>query len=497
MDSFLQVDVPVFSRFVFCFRQREALKLAAVSSAWPELVTTHYRKLLITAATPMSVASATADNFHRLREVVVDGERKGMRECAFWEAAAALVGRLLKKPLETLIVRSLPLDGSLAERRVQMHFLQVMLEALPSCPSLQYLGFDNVPLATEEGAWQWLGSAFQTLSAASALTRLSFTNCALGVKGVEACLAIGDGHTLEKIQELDLSNNLLGEEGAVFLGATLPKLCKLRVLKLAGNGMGPTGAQALQAGLLAVSPTLQHLDMSANGLCSEGVAALVLASLKLQSLSLAGSWLTADGVNTLLQLLQPMAPHLTHLDIAQNRLNADGTRSLLEQLPVMPHLRSFNFAENFFATQNVSFNRLTECAPVLEDLNLKASSLGSDDVVLSEVAACLPAGLVSLHLSVAQLKAPQLQILLDALPTMQKLERLSLCGARLDDGAADLLSSKLASEKLPQLQHLDLSGNAITAPALNRLAEAMQRSSSLKKVKVTGRQNLLFGKRRF
>jgi len=498
MDFFAQLDAPVFSRFVFCLRQREALKLAAVASTWPDSVAAHFRKLLIAPTTPMAAASAAVDSFNRLREVVVDGGR-GFREPQLWEAAALLLRRLLEKPLESLTLRSLTLQGSLVERRAQMQFLQAALERLPSCPSLQQITFDNVSLDEEDAALQWLAKSLQKLAPESALTVLGFNGCNVGPKGVVACLAIADGLNAGCLTELNLSMNLIGEEGAALLSVSLPKLCKLRVLTLAGNGLGPAGARALSSGLRAISATLEQLDLSLNGLEAEGVAALVPASLQLRWLCLAGSWIAPEGVDALLQLIQPMTPHLTHLDLAHNKLNAEGTCLLLERLPCMPQLRSLNLAENYFATRdflNTPLNRLAECAPLLEELNLKANSLGSDDMAVREIASHLPSTLVSLHLGVAQLKAPQLQVLIDALPALPRLEDLSFAVARLDDDAVDILASTAFLEKLPELQYLDLCGNAISMPALKRLIAVLRRSPTFKQVKTTGREHLLSSKKK-
>merc|ERR1712194_20038 len=111
----------------------------------------------------MSAASAAVDSFHLLQEVIVDGERD-FRDSSFWESAGALLKQLLDKPLERLTLRSLPLSGSLVERRTQMQFLQDLLQKFPSCSSLHHVGFHNVLLAEEDRGWAWFTRAFQALS---------------------------------------------------------------------------------------------------------------------------------------------------------------------------------------------------------------------------------------------------------------------------------------------------------------------------------------------
>lgn len=487
MDFFSKLDAPVFSRFVFCLHQYEALKLAAVTSAWPELVTAHFRKLVIAPSMPISAACVAAKGFHRLRKVVLEAEIDDCdRGCFFWEAATRLLVQLLGKAVESLVVRSLSLSGSSAERRAQMQFLRTVIEAIPSCPSLQHIGLEDLPFSEDNQVLEWLSVALKNLAPTSMLTSLSFANCAFGSCGVTACVASIPVWIAPKIEELDLSNNVIGVEGAGLLAQALPKFRKLRSLKLSGNGLGPTGAQALRMGLAAVSESLEILDVSFNGLQAEGVASLVPASLHLKDVCLACNWIAAEGANSLLQMLQSMSHHLTKLDIAQNKLNAEGVWSLLEQWPMMPLLRSLKISENYFARAefaNSPFRRLSECAPILEELDLKANSLGSSDLVLKELAAHLPLTLTTLHLGAGQFRAPQLQMFIDAMPTMPHLSSLSFVAARLDDDAVDILASASVKDKLPQLQYLDLTGNYATPHAVKRLVHAMAAIPGFKRVK--------------
>eukprot|EP00438_Fugacium_kawagutii_P008353 Skav233367 [mRNA] locus=scaffold394:610637:618214:+ [translate_table: standard] len=71
----------------------------------------------------------------------------------------------------------------------------------------------------------------------------------------------------------------------------------------------------------------------------------------------------------------------------QNKLGPHGVGELLRTLPPLPQLRGLILAENQFATADFSpevFGHLSEMAPALEELDLTANQLGSDQHTLGQ-----------------------------------------------------------------------------------------------------------------
>lgn len=282
---------------------------------------------------------------------------------------------------------------------------------------------------------------------------------------------------------------ILGSEGAARLAFALPQLSELRALQLSGNGFGAAGARAFSEALAHKGHSLDELDLALNGLGSVGLEFLLSASLKLRSLGLRGNWLASDGVEVLLELLSSCPESIEHLDLAQNRFGPQGVRRLLEGLPSLPRLRTLDLAENHFATAAFAggnFNRLASLTPNLEELNLSACSIGSDDEVLRAVGAGLPTSLKSLSISASQLQAPQIVQLLEAMPRLAHLQHLGLVQARLDDAAIQAIVALCPLDSLPHLQCLDISGNSVSDNAIESLVKGLRLSPTFRQLR-TGR----------
>lgn len=311
------------------------------------------------------------------------------------------------------------------------------------------------------------------------LDSLTLTVCELGYGGAAVvCDSLATAPTRTQLQCLDLSLNGLAMPGARSIAKVLPHLPALRALRLSSNALGVDGARELASGLRVVAATLQELDVAENGLGPSGVGFFCECGLQLQTLIVGRNWLKAEEGGVLVSLLSPMAGTLTRLDIAGNKLEAAGMRALLEQLPPLPSLTALDLTQCQFGTAAFAggspCRRLRDVFPGLEDLNLAACRLGSDLDALLALVAGLPLTLRRLSLATSDMHLPVLSRLLEDIPLLPSLEAVSLVQSRLDDAAVEALAVPAHLAKLPGLQTLDISGNAVNRSAAVRLETVLR-----------------------
>ncbi|MBK7534872.1 MAG: hypothetical protein IPI49_05715 [Myxococcales bacterium] len=129
---------------------------------------------------------------------------------------------------------------------------EALAELDKALPSLQRLVLTNNPIG-DEGA-----VALTQWKHLGNLRTLYLTACELSLDGITALLGSGRLAALEK---LTLAQNELGDKGAAALARHAPALPALRYLELCDISMRDAGATALAA---AGWPHLRHLDVSEN-----------------------------------------------------------------------------------------------------------------------------------------------------------------------------------------------------------------------------------------
>eukprot|EP00439_Symbiodinium_sp_Y106_P017564 s2996_g2.t1 len=222
---------------------------------------------------------------------------------------------------------------------------------------------------------------------------------------------------------------------------------------------------------------------------------------------------------TSLQLMESKTRSRRLYFVQQNKLGPAGVKDFLDQLPPLPKLNMLSLAENQSASvtqgtlsifmalwlerasrvlilatnmfqadfSNLACTQSFCCTPSkksltklqtcdrneaellqqlgrpsgfcrgLEELNLNANLLGSDQAMLCFVCAALPSTLRVLHLGASSLDGSNLGVMLPIL-NLPCLECLSFVQARLDDRGTAMLAEWLQKKPLPKLQQLDIRG---------------------------------------
>lgn len=485
MDLLVQLDAAVLSRILSSLPQRQALALTILAQDWLRLVAAHLWRLVVSPDLSPGLAQTAATHCVRLREVVFQSSQAAQASTeqearAFWLHAAGIWRSLLTTPVAPL--RQLTLRGSgEADGKSAGPFLAELPKSAGNCRCLRDFHVENI-IDADDGIITFLLEFLPPLP----LQSLRLRNCNLkGSEIIDLCRALHMAPMLNSLSDLDLSQNAMSEEGAGALAHLLPGVSELRSLALSGNGLGPVGLAALAN---ALPPSLKHLDLSLNGLGTVGLAVLQQANLRLDSLNLRGNWFGASDTEVLPSLLRSMSDSISRLDVGQNKLGPAGVKDFLDQLPPLPKLNMLSLAENQFATADFSpssFRQLATSAPGLEELNLNANLLGSDQAMLCFVCAALPSTLRVLHLGASSLDGSNLGVMLPIL-NLPCLECLSFVQARLDDRGTAMLAEWLQKKPLPKLQQLDISGNRIAREAIAQLQNSLHTITGFKQLKVGG-----------
>lgn len=279
--------------------------------------------------------------------------------------------------------------------------------------------------------WKELIAAFKINAGQSTnLKKLNLANTELDDETAAKLSTALQNRTLEII---DADNNNLSIVGAAFL----LEIPSLKMLKLAGNRIGSAASPAEEKEeKIAISPSLQYLDLSFNELSDMTSAQVLTQSLSLASslayLKAGNNDFGAAGVTVLANVLTKLLA-LQGIELASNEIDDEATLALAENLIQHGELRILNLSHNKITSEGA--NALAGLLPTL--LKLK-----------------------ELNLSHNQIDDKGAEYFADALSRPIALEHLDLSANRIgNDGSIALAKGLVANKKLVIL---NLVSNPIT-----------------------------------
>lgn len=160
----------------------------------------------------------------------------------------------------------------------------------------------------------------------------------------------GDDADPKSITSLDLSGNRMDAQVCTDVSwKYISLLSSLTSMDLKANNIGPDGWSALYQALSSTcSGTLEELDVSENGIFDEGlfqVAKLLVEAKRLRSLALVTNSLTPRGIPTLCDGLRH-AHSLKSLLIDYNNLGDVGAAMIVEVVVGLPNLTRLGLSDN-------------------------------------------------------------------------------------------------------------------------------------------------------
>ena len=181
-----------------------------------------------------------------------------------------------------------------------------------------------------------------------ALIQLTYLNLCSNSIGPYGAKEIGPAVAQVKtLSTLLLAWNKLENKGMEYISEALPELPQLRILQLSWNEITEAGAKFLGRGL-AHCEKLEKLELWNNPLGPEGLRNLILTLpylTKLKTLDLNRTELGSEGAE-LLAVLLPKLPELVNLAIANNQIGGAGIRSLSKAFGANKNLQIVDLTRN-------------------------------------------------------------------------------------------------------------------------------------------------------
>lgn len=216
-----------------------------------------------------------------------------------------------------------------------------------------------------------------------------------------------DGANPSGVTSVDLSGNKIDESVCTDISwKYISHFTSLTSLDLKANTIGPDGWSALYQTLSSTcSGTLEELDVSENGIFDEGlfqVAKLLVEAKHMRSLALVTNSLTPRGIPTLCDGLRH-ARSLHSLQLDYNNLGDAGAKMVAEAVVHLPNLRKLGLSDNSIGNLGASaiaeqlIGRNSRRACPIEWVNLSCNSIADEGFTAIGMALCDNAG-GNLHL---------------------------------------------------------------------------------------------------
>ena len=281
------------------------------------------------------------------------------------------------------------------------------------------------------------------------------------------------------LTSLDLSENYIGNEGAISLCEALRVNTSLTSLDLSKNDIGDEGAISLSEAL-TVNTSLTSLKLSENSIGHEGANSLSEAlrvNTSLTSLDLFGNSIDNEGANSLSEALR-VNTSLTSLVLSENHIGIEGGISLSKALRVNTSLSSLNLRGNDIGDKGaISLSKALRVNTSLTSLNLCGNDIGDEGGISLSKALRVNTSLTSLHLLRNCISDDRVISLSEALRVNNSLTSLDLSGEAIGDEGAISLSEALRVNT--SLTSLDFPWNDVGDERAISLSEALRVNTSL------------------
>ena len=395
--------------------------------------------------------------------------------------------------LQPLILKSLPRDHK--RKDMTLTSLHWLFEA--QCSDTYIKLVNAYPLSTEHRSDMLLFDYFVLGYAMAHITshwEINLSSRKINDEDIEMLMA---GVTFKRddftqseetaLQQLDVSNNSIGDRGATVLAEMLKKNSTLQQLDVSRNSIHSGGATAL-AEMLKENRTLQQLDVSGNSIGDEGATTLAIMLKKnstLQQLDVGSNSIGDRGATELAKMLK-VNRMLQKLDVSFNSIHDGGATALAETLTRGNRmLQQLDICCNCIGERGgMALAEMLKENRTLQQLDVSTNSIGSAGATaLAEILKKENRMLQQLNISFNSIGdggATELAKMLKENGTLQKLD---VSFNSIGDGGATALAEKLKENS--RLQQLDVSGNSIGDVGATELAKMLKKNTTLQQLDVS------------
>ena len=197
-------------------------------------------------------------------------------------------------------------------------YAEIIGAAISLCTNLTCLTMGKTHISDDDN---WL-ELMDQLSGLTQMRSLKITDDNLGSLSTYSI-------PFKSLTHLDLSNNLLKDDGCIHIADAMEEFCMLKTLNLSNNGIGHEGTKHLQDGIKQCELTSLNLENNPS-ITSKGLCHLAIG-MKMQHEKFKGN------------------PHRTinNLNLQRNGIDGrDGLKSIAFILRLCPNLQNMNISEN-------------------------------------------------------------------------------------------------------------------------------------------------------
>ena len=214
------------------------------------------------------------------------------------------------------------------------------------CSNLVQLNMCNSGITDEEAPALGL-----VLSNSSKLQELDISHNSLKPKGI---IKIFEKLNISHLNKLNVSNNVIGEQGADTVGSFLSKNVKLKELDIGCNNLNKSGTKLLCKRIKNLS-NLTKLKIDGNNithLAADYVMEVLLCNIKLEEIDISDNSLLAAGAVSIFNGMKNVFT-LRNVNISHNRITYEAADNIAAVLSQNTLLRKLHLAKNDLGTNGI------------------------------------------------------------------------------------------------------------------------------------------------
>ena len=380
------------------------------------------------------------------------------------------------------------------------------------CAYIRQYGLNSLTLGGDNGMKEYVDEITESLCNNTNLQSLKLQD--ITEEGIELIFDIIAAN--KGLQKLDLSNNMLADDGAVNISGCLIKNKTLLELSISHNDITNQGTEYIIEAI-KVNVTLKKLDLSYNTLEDDG-ATVISNSLNLCNclveLDISHNAITNLGIKNIAKAIQVNST-LQNINVSKNHISTEGLLSFMEAVKNNCTLQVVNITHNnvtrsgftkikecidnvpYSLQITASWNELTKNTGMYSNKHLvtkifttRAPSNIKEDVwswlckgrdrlliICFSEALKEDSRIKKLYLTYGKINNKELKIIKEAIKVNKTLQELYIYHNNISDDGAAAISDALKSNN--SLRILNMSYNKITIEGAKVIAEAIKVNTTL------------------